>query len=252
MNRQLSVSLKCPDSTKTEWDVDLAKIISEPVLESPTCVYNLEFASPLACPQQCISQLSATAYAVCSTHGICVADPNAGKSRCICDDGYAGDLCETSISSIRILDAGNEDLITAIIVCTIFVAFFCGIAVYLWFVWRRHIEFNKILDHNAHEYFLNIDDEVDEEDDTMHGQQMHGVTKSKDTFHPVVSVDVSAAKLIHEEQQRERSQSVEEDQLKPVAVDTDSVQLQQATKDDNLSAGDRQTNPDAVNNDTDE
>lgn len=79
MNRQLSVSLKCPDSTKTEWDADLARVITESVTESPTCHYHLTFESPLACPRQCVSEHSdRSTFAVCSTHGICAADPNAG------------------------------------------------------------------------------------------------------------------------------------------------------------------------------
>ena len=46
-------------------------------------------------------------YAVCATHGICEADPFAngdelypnGAVRCLCDDGYTGDICEESVSN---------------------------------------------------------------------------------------------------------------------------------------------------------
>eukprot|EP00486_Rosalina_sp_Unknown_P005937 CAMPEP_0201569448 /NCGR_PEP_ID=MMETSP0190_2-20130828/11112_1 /ASSEMBLY_ACC=CAM_ASM_000263 /TAXON_ID=37353 /ORGANISM="Rosalina sp." /LENGTH=319 /DNA_ID=CAMNT_0047991745 /DNA_START=226 /DNA_END=1185 /DNA_ORIENTATION=+ len=206
-NRELNINLICPDSTSTEWDIDLAKVITENVLEDPHCIYTIEFESPLACPKQCISTISSTKYSVCGTHGICVADPQAGVSRCICDEGFDGDLCSDTSSGVTVLHSGNDDLLTAIIIVVVFIALFCGIAVYLWFVWRKHMEMHKILNQGANEYFLGIDEEVEEDDDTIHGAHNTASPKTTDTFHPIVSVDVGTAKMIQKEHQKERKQS---------------------------------------------
>merc|ERR1719273_1989756 len=202
MNRQLSVSLKCPDSTKTEWDGDLARAITESVTESPTCHYQLTFESPLACPRQCIVSYGSK-YAVCSTHGICAADPNAGRSHCLCDDGYGGDLCQNLVSGVEVLDAGNEDLMDAVIVCVVLMTLCCGVAVYLWYVWKREAKMNRVMEH--HEAFLGIDDDVKMDEDVE--AMMKRIEQTTDTFHSNVTVDVNEAKMIQDELKRKKRQS---------------------------------------------
>ena len=108
-----------------------------------------------------------------------------------------------------VVTAGNEELETALIVCVVLMVVLCGLAVYLWLVWRKTVKMNKVLDHT--EYFLDIeeDDAGDGEDDTLHGG-MHAV--NADLFHPVVSVDTSAARMIQRELQEQRKLSLESDE----------------------------------------
>eukprot|EP01083_Nonionella_stella_P024294 67136_1 len=201
MNRELSIHLKCPDSTKTEWDAELAKVITEAVTEYSTCVYKVEFETPLGCPTKCITKHSSSSYAICSTHGICAADPNAGHSRCICDEGYGGDDCDVLMSGVDVIDAGSHDLITALVICIVITAICCGVAVYLWAVWRRSVKMNKMMD--TEEYFLGIDEDIEEDEDAINAAMKQ--KKTRDTFHPVLSTDAETAKMIQIEHEKHRS-----------------------------------------------
>ena len=66
-------------------------------------------------------------YAVCATHGICEADPYGngedsypnGTIRCLCDEGYQGDICEEVNTEIKIIDETHPGLLAAIIICII-------------------------------------------------------------------------------------------------------------------------------------
>ena len=78
-NRELNIKFICPLSTSADWDIVSTKVITEEVTETPTCVYNMEFESPLACPPACITTSSLKKYSVCSSHGICAADPVQGN-----------------------------------------------------------------------------------------------------------------------------------------------------------------------------
>ena len=64
-------------------------------------------------------------YSVCGAHGICEADPYGngeanypnGTLRCLCDEGYTGDFCESKTSEIRVIDQTHPGLLGAIIIC---------------------------------------------------------------------------------------------------------------------------------------
>ena len=66
-------------------------------------------------------------FAVCATHGICEADPYGhgedaypnGTLRCLCDDGYKGEICEQIDSKIKIIDQNHPGLLAAIVICII-------------------------------------------------------------------------------------------------------------------------------------
>ena len=66
-------------------------------------------------------------YAVCATHGICEADPYGngdnsypkGSLRCLCDDGYKGEICEETETKIKIIDQNHPGLLAAIVICII-------------------------------------------------------------------------------------------------------------------------------------
>ena len=75
------------------------------------------------------------------------------------------------------------------------------------------MELHKILDQSANEYFLGIDDDVEEDDDTIHGSHNTTSPKTTDTFHPVVSVDVGTAKMIQNQHQKEKKQSLEKEDI---------------------------------------
>merc|ERR1712228_1158827 len=63
-----------------------------------TCIYSFTMTSAVACPYQCITNTTDAqnneAFTVCSTNGLCAADPNAGFVRCLCDDGWKGVYCD--------------------------------------------------------------------------------------------------------------------------------------------------------------
>ena len=117
------------------------------------------------------------------------------------------------------------------------------------------MEMQRIIQQGQHEYFLNIDDEVDEEDDTLHGGVGHSLAKSKDAFHPIVSVDVGTAKMIqiaHEKQislEKEPKSSTddedndieqeEEKEEENVNHDTDIIEQQTKTSDNESQQNDQ-------------
>ena len=63
----------------------------------------MEIKTIIACPYQCRTDITndkgEAEYTVCSKHGICVADPNAGFVRCLCDSGWTGINCDEIDSS---------------------------------------------------------------------------------------------------------------------------------------------------------
>jgi len=126
INRELRIKLECPDDPRIEFEPSAVNNIqSEAVEEIDTCIYELAVVSPLACPNKCIARANQDMYSVCTTHGICVADPYAngddaypnGALRCLCDEGYTGDFCESALSEVRVIDQSHPGLLGAIIVC---------------------------------------------------------------------------------------------------------------------------------------
>ena len=112
-NRELNVQLRCPDTRGFDFDPqqEAKSIINESILESETCIYNIELESPLACPLQCISKSSSSSskFSVCSSHGICASDPQAMQVRCICDDGYSGITCNLNIATTTLSPSTNDN-----------------------------------------------------------------------------------------------------------------------------------------------
>ena len=60
-----------------------------------SCIYEVEIPHAFGCPLEC----KRVNDQVCSAHGICGYDQTNKKSRCFCDEGFAGEACETTASS---------------------------------------------------------------------------------------------------------------------------------------------------------
>ena len=71
--------------------------------------------------------MSLDMFSVCGTNGICEADPEAGYVRCLCDNGWTGDICEEEMDEIIVVDQSHPGLLAAIIICIILL----GIAIVL-------------------------------------------------------------------------------------------------------------------------
>eukprot|EP01084_Bolivina_argentea_P257331 433532_1 len=128
-NRELQITLICPDDNRIEFEPgkDGTQILTEEVDEYPPCTYSLVVESPLACPNKCVSRMNLEMFSVCATNGICVSDPEAEKVRCLCDDGYAGSICEEQENEIVVMDQTHPGLLAAIVICIVLL----GVAIVL-------------------------------------------------------------------------------------------------------------------------
>lgn len=63
--------------------------------EPRTCSYHLTVESYYGCPAGCAISDSG----LCSGHGECAWDSDALSGKCVCDDGYSGDDCSTSLTT---------------------------------------------------------------------------------------------------------------------------------------------------------
>eukprot|EP01083_Nonionella_stella_P246041 854695_1 len=157
-NRELRIKLECPDDNRIEFEpgVHQTQIQHETVTEIDTCIYELAVISPNACPNKCVSRMNLEMFAVCATHGICEADPYGngedkypnGTLRCLCDDGYMGDICEQINTEIKIIDQTHPGLLAAIVICIILlgVAIVCA-AVLCHKIRMKEIEETQSMDH---------------------------------------------------------------------------------------------------------
>merc|ERR1712228_648351 len=99
-NREFRMNLVCPRDHSSVFDPSEETTVDnlyEYVEEEETCIYSFTMTSAVACPYQCITNTTDAqnkeAFTVCSTNGLCAADPNAGFVRCLCDDGWKGVYC---------------------------------------------------------------------------------------------------------------------------------------------------------------
>lgn len=127
-NRRLDVTLRCPSTLRESFspEQEARSVFDEAVLESDTCVYEIEIESPLACPLQCIEGIDVDRYtasssssssnsytkngtfSVCSNQGICASDPAASMVRCLCDQGWTGRTCNIRTSDIETTASGDS------------------------------------------------------------------------------------------------------------------------------------------------
>jgi type II secretory pathway pseudopilin PulG len=129
-NRAIRIKFICPDTGRFEYYVEDEVVIEEEeVDEHPTCVYTMEYESPLACPLQCQTKKK-DRYSVCSARGICATDPNLEEVRCMCDDGYAGDQCQHTYSDSKEVKEKHSGLVAAIVISIILLVILIAMAVY--------------------------------------------------------------------------------------------------------------------------
>lgn len=127
-----------------------------------------------------------------------------GESHCLCDEGYGGTLCNELISGVEVLDAGNEHLLDAVVICLVIMTLCCGAAVYLWYLWKREVKMNRVMEH--HEAFLGIDEDVKMDEDVE--AMMKRIEETTNTFHSSVTVDANEAKMIQEELLQKRNEEM--------------------------------------------
>lgn len=108
-NRTFTVELLCANVAPQSNYGDAS------VFELNNCDYRMQLKSIAGCPLQCVSSGS-----ICSGHGVCGFDTDAGASRCYCYTGYQGNDCGTATA-----DSGglSTESIILIIVCIVL----CGV-----------------------------------------------------------------------------------------------------------------------------
>jgi len=87
-DRELRLVFKCENTL----EVTPSKA-TEP-LGSKSCIYEVEIPTVYGCPTEC----KRVNDKVCSDKGICGYDRTNKKSKCFCDDGFAGEACEVTVS----------------------------------------------------------------------------------------------------------------------------------------------------------
>ena len=55
--------------------------------------YSVHYITPLGCPSVCTHKV-ASELIVCNGRGLCALDPFDTQTKCLCDNGWEGDLCE--------------------------------------------------------------------------------------------------------------------------------------------------------------
>eukprot|EP01083_Nonionella_stella_P249495 862674_1 len=100
INCKFTINLICP-TTRIEYfePKDGFIIDSSEVTDSGGCHYEAKFETAFACPYNCITE-NKNAFSVCNGVGMCIADPSAGFTRCVCDEGYFGATCAEEINQI--------------------------------------------------------------------------------------------------------------------------------------------------------
>ena len=154
-NREFNIELICPDSNRNYFNPSFESnnIINSLVIQYPTCIYTISYETALACPNECISSVRETvheeeeegngeeasvtieeeAYSVCNTRGICASDPNAGYSRCICDNGWGGRLCDEYYgkNEVRYVTNNNGTVKALVVVAIVVLVIMLVLALYL-------------------------------------------------------------------------------------------------------------------------
>ena len=83
--------------------------------EANTCAYTVQLPNIAGCPTQCRAPSDGV---VCTGHGVCGYNADAGRSQCYCFDGYAGALCAAAAPAPRMA----LETILLIVVCVILAA----------------------------------------------------------------------------------------------------------------------------------
>eukprot|EP01084_Bolivina_argentea_P265581 450240_1 len=94
------------------------------------------------CPWNCLTKITDEKWEVCSLHGTCLFDPNAGFVRCICDKGYQGSNCQTitrnNKSHILIINWIKTHILSIVIISFV-VIFFIVIIIF----WKYYSKLKK-------------------------------------------------------------------------------------------------------------
>ena len=89
-NRSLKLWLTCDPDGRNVPD-------SVPVTETNACLFEISIASVYGCPRECPigPDPNSGLPGLCSSHGICAFDTALQRSRCFCNNGWAGADCGT-------------------------------------------------------------------------------------------------------------------------------------------------------------
>merc|ERR1711998_200085 len=132
--RQLTLNFKCAPTTPS------LKLENHVLEEAGHCAYEIAIDTEYACPLECGLK---TVGAVCSGHGICGYDRDAGKARCYCNTGRSGEHCTDAHhdSSDEGHDSNYGPVLGLLIFVTIVVIVVLGMLVALWrFMQTRKVE----------------------------------------------------------------------------------------------------------------
>lgn len=105
-SRNFTINLMCEDDVFNIPD-------EEPVIESPTCSYEIFLKTIYGCPTEC----PVVNRQLCGGRGQCGYDPIVGASRCFCYDNQFGDDC----SQEQIWTAGNTSAVVVVAVLCIII-----------------------------------------------------------------------------------------------------------------------------------
>lgn len=208
-------------------------------MEYPQCVYTVSYESALACPWDCI-KTSGMQYSVCSGKGICVADPNAGKSKCLCDDYWSGDFCDVeSPYDVDKVSSSHGEMITAVVVCIVLLVIAIGVSLYL----CHRIRFKEEQVAGVHGQYARgmLDDQVGVHADD--GTSM-GIVSGQSQFDPNISVDPTVQNEIAQQHAKdvELQHGDENDDVTSGGADT-------VNDETNIDGGDEQGGADDVDAD---
>ena len=144
-NYQFHIDLECPnmapDSKRNEKKMNLSRF---EVTSSAEGTYLVHFITPLACPAACKHQVDdgnggKKELKVCSGRGLCASDPFDKVTRCICDSGWRGDLCELMVPQPKIHTDTTWIVIVTLLIITVGVVSIVGITKYVKWKQRANI-----------------------------------------------------------------------------------------------------------------
>ena len=138
-NYKFHIDLECPnmspDSFKNENKMNYSLI---EVTKYDDATYSVHFITPLSCPIQCqnIDQIS-----ICNGRGLCALDPYDKITKCICDTGFEGALCENEISLPHKHNDTAYIVVVVLLIITIGIVSTVGIFQYIKWKQRANVAY---------------------------------------------------------------------------------------------------------------
>ena len=103
--------------------------------------YSVHFITPLSCPIHCQHVINynedghSDEISVCNGRGLCALDPYDKVTKCICDNGYEGELCQNVISPPHKHNDTAYIVVVILLVITVVIVATVGVTKYL--LWKK-------------------------------------------------------------------------------------------------------------------